>query len=179
MMKPKAQGPHDEGLLEYLEDIIGSNQYVEKIEEEAKKYGLHQSSLSPAHTNSPCFRMISLLRFSLLLQCSRRPDTNPSQPRRTPLNLPPLLEELNEKRSGLVHRLKITEKERDALESAKTEAESYLQKVVALHFYYASWGLMLILACERTTGPQGAAPGCFVDRKPLLWTLCTICQKQQ
>jgi structural maintenance of chromosome 4 len=27
-----------------------------------------------------------------------------------------------------VHRLKITEKERDALESAKTEAESYLQK---------------------------------------------------
>ncbi|RWR91590.1 structural maintenance of chromosomes protein 4 [Cinnamomum micranthum f. kanehirae] len=33
MMKPKAQGPHDEGFLEYLEDIIGTNQYVEKIEE--------------------------------------------------------------------------------------------------------------------------------------------------
>jgi structural maintenance of chromosome 4 len=37
MMKPKAQGPHDEGLLEYLEDIIGSDKYVVKIEEEAKK----------------------------------------------------------------------------------------------------------------------------------------------
>lgn len=33
MMKPKAQGPHDEGFLEYLEDIIGTNKYVEKIDE--------------------------------------------------------------------------------------------------------------------------------------------------
>ncbi|KAG9456777.1 hypothetical protein H6P81_001285 [Aristolochia fimbriata] len=33
LMKPKAQGPHDEGFLEYLEDIIGTNQYVEKIED--------------------------------------------------------------------------------------------------------------------------------------------------
>ncbi|KAK9109610.1 hypothetical protein Sjap_017670 [Stephania japonica] len=33
LMKPKAQGPHDEGFLEYLEDIIGTNKYVEKIEE--------------------------------------------------------------------------------------------------------------------------------------------------
>lgn len=36
MMRPKAQGPHDEGLLEYLEDIIGSNKHVEKINEGAK-----------------------------------------------------------------------------------------------------------------------------------------------
>ena len=28
MMAPKAHGPHDEGLLEYLEDIIGSDKYV-------------------------------------------------------------------------------------------------------------------------------------------------------
>ncbi|CAA7406929.1 unnamed protein product [Spirodela intermedia] len=32
LMKPKAQGPHDEGFLEYLEDIIGTSQYVGKIE---------------------------------------------------------------------------------------------------------------------------------------------------
>ena len=32
-MKPKAQNPNETGLLEYLEDIIGSNKYVEKIEE--------------------------------------------------------------------------------------------------------------------------------------------------
>ncbi|ONK68794.1 uncharacterized protein A4U43_C05F16100 [Asparagus officinalis] len=37
LMKPKAQGPHDEGFLEYLEDIIGTNQYVEKIEEACKQ----------------------------------------------------------------------------------------------------------------------------------------------
>lgn len=33
MMKPKGLTPHEDGLLEYLEDIIGSNRYVEKIEE--------------------------------------------------------------------------------------------------------------------------------------------------
>ncbi|XP_074578322.1 structural maintenance of chromosomes protein 4 isoform X2 [Curcuma longa] len=37
LMKPKAQGLHDEGFLEYLEDIIGTNQYVEKIEETYKQ----------------------------------------------------------------------------------------------------------------------------------------------
>lgn len=31
MMKPKGQTEHEEGFLEYLEDIIGSNQYVPKI----------------------------------------------------------------------------------------------------------------------------------------------------
>jgi structural maintenance of chromosome 4 len=33
MMKPKATTPHDEGLLEYLEDIIGSNRFIPQIEE--------------------------------------------------------------------------------------------------------------------------------------------------
>lgn len=37
-MRPKAQGPHDEGFLEYLEDIIGTNKYVEKIEESYKQW---------------------------------------------------------------------------------------------------------------------------------------------
>lgn len=36
-MKPKAQGPHDEGFLEYLEDIIGTIKYVEMIEESNKQ----------------------------------------------------------------------------------------------------------------------------------------------
>ncbi|MED6161970.1 Structural maintenance of chromosomes protein 4, variant 2 [Stylosanthes scabra] len=36
-MKPKAQGPHDEGFLEYLEDIIGTNKYVEKVDESYKQ----------------------------------------------------------------------------------------------------------------------------------------------
>ncbi|GAM21303.1 hypothetical protein SAMD00019534_044780, partial [Acytostelium subglobosum LB1] len=36
MMKPKAQNPHEEGLLEYLEEIIGSNRYLSQIEESYK-----------------------------------------------------------------------------------------------------------------------------------------------
>lgn len=36
-MKPKASNEHEEGLLEYLEDIIGTAHYAEKIEEAAKQ----------------------------------------------------------------------------------------------------------------------------------------------
>ena len=36
MMKPKGQTPHEEGLLEYLEDIIGSNRFLEQIDEMSK-----------------------------------------------------------------------------------------------------------------------------------------------
>ncbi|KAG2619208.1 hypothetical protein PVAP13_3NG140858 [Panicum virgatum] len=79
LMKPKAQGPHDEGFLEYLEDIIGTNQYVEKIEEANKE-----------------------------------------------------LEVLNEKRTASVQMLKLAEKERDSLESAKNEAEAYMLKELSL-----------------------------------------------
>ena len=32
MMKPKAQTEHDEGMLEFLEDIIGSTRYKEPID---------------------------------------------------------------------------------------------------------------------------------------------------
>lgn len=34
-MKPKAQGESDDGLLEYLEDIIGTSKYKQPIEESA------------------------------------------------------------------------------------------------------------------------------------------------
>ncbi len=37
MMKPKAVGPHEGGLLEYLEDIIGTERYVPQIEAGAKR----------------------------------------------------------------------------------------------------------------------------------------------
>jgi structural maintenance of chromosome 4 len=32
-MKPKAQNEHEDGLLEYLEDIIGTSSYKAPIEE--------------------------------------------------------------------------------------------------------------------------------------------------
>ena len=35
-MKPKAQNEHEDGLLEYLEDIIGTNRYKTEIEEAGK-----------------------------------------------------------------------------------------------------------------------------------------------
>lgn len=37
MMRAKSQTPHETGLLEYLEDIIGTDKYVERIEECAKQ----------------------------------------------------------------------------------------------------------------------------------------------
>ncbi|KAG5178142.1 RecF/RecN/SMC [Tribonema minus] len=75
MMKPKAEGPHDEGLLEYLEDIIGSNRHVEATEAAAKE-----------------------------------------------------VEERSEARAERLNRLKAAEKEKEALEGAKSEAEAFLQK---------------------------------------------------
>lgn len=37
MMKPKGQTEHETGLLEYLEDIIGTDKYIPKLEEGAKR----------------------------------------------------------------------------------------------------------------------------------------------
>ena len=36
MMKPKAESEHEEGMLEYLEDIIGTNRFKEPIEQASK-----------------------------------------------------------------------------------------------------------------------------------------------
>ena len=36
MMKPKAESEHDEGMLEYLEDIIGTNRFKEPVEQASK-----------------------------------------------------------------------------------------------------------------------------------------------
>ena len=37
MMKPKGENENEEGLLEYLEDLIGSNQFKDQIQEQAKE----------------------------------------------------------------------------------------------------------------------------------------------
>lgn len=37
LMKPKGLDKNDTGMLEYLEDIVGTDRYVESIEEKAKK----------------------------------------------------------------------------------------------------------------------------------------------
>lgn len=75
MMKPKAVNQHEDGLLEYLEDIIGTNKYVPEIGELATQ-----------------------------------------------------VETLNEERTHKLNRVKAVQKERDALEGAKNEAENFLEK---------------------------------------------------
>ena len=37
MMKPRALTPHDTSLLDYLEDIIGTDKYITPIEDAAKQ----------------------------------------------------------------------------------------------------------------------------------------------
>ena len=37
LMKPKAESEHDEGMLEYLEDIIGTNKFKDPIESAEKE----------------------------------------------------------------------------------------------------------------------------------------------
>uniref|UniRef100_A0A7S3A4B0 SMC hinge domain-containing protein n=2 Tax=Rhodosorus marinus TaxID=101924 RepID=A0A7S3A4B0_9RHOD len=74
LMKPKAPNPHEDGLVDYLEDIIGTRHYVEHIDRTAQE-----------------------------------------------------VEDANEERSLKLTRVRAAEKERDALESAKDEAEEYLR----------------------------------------------------
>ncbi|KAH9980780.1 RecF/RecN/SMC protein [Russula compacta] len=73
-MKPKAPSEHEDGLLEYLEDIIGTSQYKGPIDE-------------------------SLVE----------------------------MEHLTEDRTEKLNRLRIVERERNALEKEKREAENYLR----------------------------------------------------
>ncbi|PCH34299.1 RecF/RecN/SMC protein [Wolfiporia cocos MD-104 SS10] len=73
-MKPKAPSEHEDGLLEYLEDIIGTSKYKEPIEETLAE-----------------------------------------------------VDRLNEERAEKLNRLRIVEKDRNALEAKKREAEDYLR----------------------------------------------------
>ena len=79
MMKAMGEGQHEEGLLEYLEDLIGSNQFIESINEKSK-----------------------------------------------------LFNELSEQRNEHMHRVKQAEKEKDALEGPRQEAEMYVKAATEL-----------------------------------------------
>lgn len=74
-MKPKAPNEHEDGLLEYLEDIIGTAQYKVPIEEALGVF-----------------------------------------------------ERLQDERGEKLNRLRITEREKNALEQQKREAEEYLRR---------------------------------------------------
>ena len=73
-MKPKAPTEHEDGLLEYLEDIIGTDRYKTPIEEAMKE-----------------------------------------------------LDELGDARAEKLGRLRIVEREKNALEEKKREADEFLE----------------------------------------------------
>ena len=51
LMKPRGADKNDTGLLEYLEDIIGTDKFVEAIEEQAKRRAaLTLANADPEHT---------------------------------------------------------------------------------------------------------------------------------
>jgi structural maintenance of chromosome 4 len=100
MMKPKAAAPGEEGLLEYLEDIIGSAAYVERIAEAEK-----------------------------------------------------VTEALSGARGEKLARVKVVERERASLESAKAEAHALLSKEREL---LRSQGLLA--AKQLADATEAAAP---------------------
>lgn len=51
MLKPKAQTENEDGMLEFLEDIIGSSQFKEPIEELSKRV----EELNEARGEKVCF----------------------------------------------------------------------------------------------------------------------------
>ncbi|EPQ25894.1 uncharacterized protein PFL1_06567 [Pseudozyma flocculosa PF-1] len=94
-MPPKAKNEHEEGLLEYLEDIIGTSEFKVPIEEQAK-----------------------------------------------------LVDEANERRAEKLARLKIVQKEKDALESKKRQAEEYLRDQNELTQRQSALWQVYILECR-------------------------------
>lgn len=123
-MRPKAQGLHDEGFLEYLEDIIGTNKYVEKIDESSKEWVLflflYLSYVLILH-----FIHYHIWNFTLHVLSVKPKWTCRQGIFLTSTSIPNFykhsywlhrLESLNEKRSGVVQMVKMAEKERDSLE---------------------------------------------------------------
>ncbi|CCF51841.1 hypothetical protein NDA10_005675 [Ustilago hordei] len=94
-MPPRAKNEHEEGLLEYLEDIIGTSCFKTPIEEQAK-----------------------------------------------------LVDQANERRAEKLGRLKIVQKEKDALEAKKRQAEEYLRYQNELTQRQSMWWQIQALECR-------------------------------
>ena len=58
-MKPKAVNEHEDGLLEYLEDIIGSNKYIERIAEVMSHNASSKINVCPRRQLNSRFLMTS------------------------------------------------------------------------------------------------------------------------
>ena len=64
MMKPKALTEHDEGMLEFLEDIIGSSRFKEPIDILSKRVEeLNERRAEKVHNCSPPSKCFFVLFF--------------------------------------------------------------------------------------------------------------------
>ncbi|XP_065854959.1 structural maintenance of chromosomes protein 4-like [Euphorbia lathyris] len=156
LMKPKAQGPNDEGFLEYMEDIIGTDKRMthgadSKFQILILDKDQHNLCMCKIKTILVSFVKHSIMGSSSL-DCKNSVlklilgDLNSYRhsyydamytagcevivAARLMIKVIDilLLESLNEKRSGVVQMVKLAEKERDGLEDVKNEAEAYMLK---------------------------------------------------
>lgn len=117
-MKPKAQNEHEDGLLEYLEDIIGTSSYKTPIEEALAQ-----------------------------------------------------VEALTEQRSEKLNRLRIVEREKNALEEKRKEALDYLRlfnDLVKAKSRLWQWYLWKCLENEGRFNAQIVSDSLFILRR-LRW----------
>ena len=118
-MKPKAPSEHEDGLLEYLEDIIGTSGFKQPLEEAFAE-----------------------------------------------------VDRLTEERAEKYNRLRITEKEKDALEDKKREAEDYLRlknehtKALSRFQQYNMWKCLDI---EKEFEKKIVSGDALVVSRLLLW----------
>ena len=114
-MKPKAPSEHEDGLLEYLEDIVGTSQYKGPIDEALVE-----------------------------------------------------MERLTEDRTEKLNRLRLVERERNALEKEKREAENYLRlqndhvRAQSTLFQYYIWRC---LVSEKEVKQEIVGGACYVRVK--------------
>lgn len=86
-MKPKAEDEHDSGLLEYLEDIIGTRHYVEyiskaagQLEETSEERRKHLQLVKVARTHGLSQSCCTCTVFTCVWQHSTAINVFPSAP---------------------------------------------------------------------------------------------------
>ena len=147
------------GLLEYLEDIIGTDSLVPQIEEEGKKCAWPPPSGFVAAARALWGR--GAPPPSSAVRALTRPSLPPTHATRT---LPSettkhRLEELNERRAAMISKLKSVEKEVEGLAAKKEVAEAYLSKQVERLNSQITGNRLRLLKAEVRLQLAGAALG--------------------
>lgn len=67
-MKPRSGDPEKPGLLEYLEDIIGSNQFKDDIEKKDEEYEILQVRSQPTKHLAIFSLLLSIISWMQLIE---------------------------------------------------------------------------------------------------------------